>query len=197
MNSAYFLSITFCLNTSFQSPFQLQNTQSKTNFPFDDFLSKGKRNVMLGHPNTASKCTQTSNRSARSKRQTARWTTAPRRKTCHTTSARAVLAQRVQANGSLLSSGVSECVRVVGGGCVWCSGVIVDRRPLKPLYRTDSCLVCTPVAGGAKPPTLHLSLALSIPPFFQLSISFILPLPSSPSFLSLTGLYKSSLFRTD
>ncbi len=42
---------------------------------------------MLGHPNTASKCAQTSNRTVHSKRQTDRWITAQRNKTCHTKSA--------------------------------------------------------------------------------------------------------------
>ncbi len=91
----------------------------------------------------------------------------------------------------------SACV-FVGGRCVTCTGVIVDRCPLKPLCRTDSCLVCTPVAGGATvcvQPNLPLSISLSLPTFFLLSISFILPLPSSPTFLF--DWYKSLLFRTN
>lgn len=147
---------------------------------------------MLGHPNTASKCTQTSNRTVHSKRQTDR-ITAQRKKTCHTKSA---LHTRIRPGtpcatkwkfSSSHQVSASACV-FVGGRRATCTGVIVDRCPLKLLCTTDSCLVCTPVAGGATVcvhPNLPLSipLSLSLPSFFLLSISFILPLPSSPTFL--------------
>ncbi len=147
------------------------------------------------------------NRTVHSKRQTDRWITAQRNKTCHTKSALHTphtpdTVHSVQQNGSfplVHQVPASACV-FVGGRWVTCTCVIVDRCPLKPLCRTDSCLVCTTCCWrsdcvcSAKPPTLHFSLA----PYIFPAIHFIHP-PTSlhPPPFSSTGLYKSPLFRTN
>jgi len=139
---------------------------------------------MLGQPNTniASNKAQTSNRTVHSKRQTEKENMSHNISPTHSQTHPSTTKWKVPS-----SHQVSVSVYVfVGGRCVTCSGVIVDRFPLKLLCRTDSCLVCTPVAGGVSvcmfSQTSHSSF-FSLPPFLLLSISFILPLPSSSTFL--------------
>lgn len=142
------------------------------------------QNICLATLITASKCAQTSNRTVHSKRQTDRWMTAQRKKTCHTKSALhtphtpdIVHCTTKWKFSSSHQVSVSACV-FVGGRCVTCTGVIVDRCPLKLLCRTDSCLVCTPVAGGATvcvQPNLPLSISLSLATSIFPAIHFIHP----------------------